>query len=85
MTQIVLTNYSLEEAQLIIIKTCLEENKDKSLDDISKLLHISNRTLYRFMKNNGIKHKFLNLSTNKAIQYLESKGFKVELIKEDNK
>lgn len=81
MNQIVLTNYNLKEAEKIIICHCLENNKDKTLKELADLLHIAERTLYRFIVKNDLKHFRVLLSESRAIELLKKNGYTVEKIK----
>lgn len=77
MNQIILTNWNLIEAEKIIINHCLNNNLDKSFKDLSQLLGISERTLYRKINDYNIPLKPKKLEF-QAISFLTKKGYKIE-------
>lgn len=68
--------YNLEQLEIATIKKCLDENKDLSLNKISKLLGISERTLHRKFKQYNLTHVSSKIS--KTIEFLEKRGYKVQ-------
>ena len=77
-TPIVLTNYNLKEAEKTIITACLENNPHTSLEEQADMLHISQRTLYRFILEHGLKSKRLTAGEIRALNSLKKKGYRIE-------
>ena len=78
MEPIVITNYNLKEAQKTIITACLKSNKDKTLKEQAKLLHMSERNLYRLICLYELRAKRLTVGELKALKSLKNKGYKIE-------
>lgn len=72
--KIIITDYNLTKTEKEIIKACLDDNPDKTYEDIAALLHISCRTLYRKMHDYDIQK---DKSIQAKIRYLERLGYEI--------
>lgn len=78
MEPIVLTNYNLDEAEKVVITSCLKNVKNKTLKEHAEILHINERTLYRKIKKYKIKHEKTPHYIEKAINMLKKKGYNIQ-------
>lgn len=74
--------YNLSKIEEMTVKQCFDDNPTLSIVEISKLLNISSRTLYRLINKYKINREYASHFSyeNRSINHLKKLGYKVEKV-----